>query len=119
MRYPVAGAELQKRQKCTYHVVVVLIIGVSIKGVILVLCANNLFIHWGTGKHSTEQDMLLSQDHWKISKIVGHTNLSTTEKYNTAGNDYILGKLSSDKTDGMVDENTKAWYASIGQESAN
>ena len=40
-------------------------------------------------------------------------------KFITMSDDHIIGKLSSDKTDGMVDENTKAWYASIGQESAN
>ena len=54
-----------------------------------------------------------------VSKLAGHSNLATTEKYITMSDDHIIGKLSSDKTDGMVDENTKAWYASIGQESAN
>ena len=54
-----------------------------------------------------------------VSKIAGHSNLATTERYITMRDDHIIGKLSSDKTDGMVDESTKAWYASIGQESAN
>ena len=54
-----------------------------------------------------------------VSKLAGHSNLATTERYITMSDDHILGKLSSDKTDGMVDEYTKEWYSSIGMESAN
>ena len=54
-----------------------------------------------------------------VSKLAGHSNLATTERYITMSDDHILGKLSSDKTDGMVDEYTQNWYTSIGKESAN
>ena len=54
-----------------------------------------------------------------VSKISGHSNLAITERYITMSDDHILGKLSSDKTDGMVDEYTQNWYTSIGKESAN
>lgn len=54
-----------------------------------------------------------------VSRMVGHSNLDTTNRYITMSDDYLFDKLTSNKTEGLLDDKNQKWFASIGKEIIN